>query len=187
MCAMRWYEDAARGKNYEEEATAREFERKSLQMRIAGSSIFTSALQAAAQLTTSSSFAFIHISLLILYISSHMPSYLGQQHQQPRAYRGITRTLQSTRTSGVEGERSKRALDKKVQKIFCAGNASACGMRKRPKKVVSARNCFPFKVDHKTYVDKLSWVSAAMPNVCWLRQTAAIDCVFIVSETSEQQ
>lgn len=56
----------------------------------------------------------------------------------------------------VEGERERK---KKLLKIF------RNGMRKRPKKVVSARNCFPFKVDHKTYVDKLSWVSAAMLNV----------------------
>jgi hypothetical protein len=49
--------------------------------------------------------------------------------------------------------KKKRSKKKKYSaKIFCNG------MRKRPKKVVSARNCFPFKVDHKTYVDKLSQV-----------------------------
>lgn len=75
---------------------------------------------AAAKLTTSSSFAFIHISLLILYISSHMPSYLGQQHQQPRAYRGIARTLQSTRSGRREKQASSdQRREKSAEDIFC--------------------------------------------------------------------
>lgn len=63
----------------------------------------------------------------------------------------------------------------KTAKIFCNG------MRKRPKKVVSARNCFPFKVDHKTYVDKLSRVLYVVCCVlCVLALLLVLLIVFIV-------
>lgn len=99
----------------------------------------------------------MHFFLLILYISYHRTCFLFGTTSTAAAHRIVTRDDQTGATVQCQQRRMKK---EKKAKIF------RNGMGKRPKKVVSARNCFPFKVDHKTYVDKLSWVSAAMLNVC---------------------